>query len=81
METDGYQMEKDQAGIKWQEEERRENIDRMIVLLMDMDRQVAELGLQVHQDRLPEGRKRAVERIRNTPIAMLSISCLVKSGQ
>jgi hypothetical protein len=74
-------MEKDQAGIIWQEGERRGNIDRMIVRLMDMVLQVAELELQVLQDQQPEGRKRAVERIPNTPIAMRLISCLVRSDQ
>jgi len=74
-ETDGYQMEKDQAGIKWQEGERRGSIDRMIVLLTDTVLQVAELGPRVLQDQRLEGRKR------NIPIATLSISCLVKSGR
>jgi hypothetical protein len=68
-------MEKDQAGITWQEGERRGNIDRMIALLMDTVLQVAELGPRVLQDQQQDERKR------NLPIAMLSISCLVKSGQ
>jgi hypothetical protein len=68
-------MEKDQVQTTWQEGERRGNIDRMIVLPMDMVRQVAELGLRVLQDQQQDERKRKL------PIAMLSISCLVKSGQ
>lgn len=50
-------MEKDQVGISWLEGERRGNIDLMIVLLMVMVRQVAELAARLLQDQQRDERK------------------------
>jgi hypothetical protein len=63
-ETDGYQMERDQVQVKWQEGERGGHIDRVIVLLMGTVHQVEQEHQRHHVQRL-------VGRKQNLPISTL----------